>query len=36
MASIDLKNLFYSASVAAYYQKYLKCFANEYLKTAVC
>ena len=32
MAAIDLKDAFYSVPVAAHHQKYLKCFANEYLK----
>ena len=32
MASIDLKDPFYSVPVAAHHQKYLKVFANEYLK----
>ena len=32
MASIDLKDPFYSLPVAAHHQKYLKVFANEYLK----
>ena len=32
MASIDLKDVFYSVPVAERHQKYLKCFANEYLK----
>ena len=32
MASIDLKDAFYSVQVAAHHQKYLICFANQYLK----
>ena len=32
VASIDLKGTFYSVPVTAHHQKYLKCFANEYLK----
>ena len=32
MASIDLKDSFYSVLVAANHQKYLKLFANQYLK----
>ena len=31
VASIDLKDAFYSVPVAAHHQKYLKIFANEYL-----
>ena len=32
MASTNLKDAFYSVPVTAYHQKYLNCFANEYLK----
>ena len=32
MASVDLKHAFYSVPVAAHHLKYLKFFANEYLK----
>ena len=32
MASIDLKDVFYSVQVAAHHEYYLKFFANEYLK----
>ena len=32
--SVDLKDAFYSVPVAAHHQKYLKFFANEYLKFA--
>ena len=32
MASIDLKDAFYSVPVVAHHQEYLKFFANEYLK----
>ena len=32
MATNDLKDAFYSAPVVTHHQKYLKCFANEYLK----
>ena len=32
MASIDLKDAFYFVPVSALHQKYLKFFANEYLK----
>ena len=32
MASIDLKDAFYSVPVVVHYQKYLQFFTNEYLK----
>ena len=32
MASVDLKDAFYSVPVAAHHQKYLNVFAKEYLK----
>ena len=32
MASIDLKDAFYSVPVVVHYQKYLQLFTNEYLK----
>ena len=32
MASTDLKDASYSARVAAFHQKYLNFFANEYLR----
>ena len=35
MASIDLKDAFYYVPVAAHHQKYLKFFANGYLKACV-
>ena len=35
MASIDLKEAFYSIPGAAHHQKYLKLYANEYLKLSM-
>ena len=35
MASIDLKETFYSILGAAHHQKYLKLYANEYLKLSM-
>ena len=35
IASIDLKDALYSVPVAAHHQKYLKFFANGYLKFMV-
>ena len=32
MASVDLKDVFYSIPVAAHYQQYLTFFVNKYLK----
>ena len=36
MASIDLKDAFYSVPVAAHHQKHLKFFANNYLTFTLC
>ena len=36
MASTDLKDAFYFVLVTEHYQKYLRFFANEYLKAFVC
>ena len=35
MASVDLKDAFYSVPGAAHHQKYLKFFGNEYLKFTI-